>query len=346
MRYIKYNPAYKTQLVQFLEYMWEELDENERRERFEWRYENNPYSEEPFIYLALGDDKVVGVRAFVVQEFIYKGNVIKTLSPADVIIHPDYRRKGLFTKLNKLLLEDLYSQVGKNIILNLSSNKYSTIGYLKQGWIDTETLKTYCYRFSLSNHLKRILLKNKLPGYKPYKNKINNMTIELTNILRAKDIAQLIKNNRDQNKLINVRDERYFQWRYSYKPEQYSYMYCMRESGLLAYIIFKHASNKQAIVEEYFTTDYQLLRMMFNFAEKKLYAPVIRCFVLTDQEKKNMRLCGFIKEPIFLLRLLKKQRLPVLVRATEAEPEDSDYFLEDLDIRDVDNWAIQQADKH
>ena len=69
IKIIKYSSANKKELLKLLNQTWRELDKNEIKKRFEWRYEKNPYQVEPFVYIAVDGNRVVGCRAYVVQLF-------------------------------------------------------------------------------------------------------------------------------------------------------------------------------------------------------------------------------------------------------------------------------------
>jgi len=132
---LKYSIEYKESLLELLSLMWKDLNDAERKRRFEWWYEKIPYFYEPRIYIAVDNEKVVGFRGFIVQKFTNSQKTFNVLNPADIIVHPDYRRRGIFSKLNMLFLQDvLGARNQSNVILNLSSNRLSTPGYLKQGW--------------------------------------------------------------------------------------------------------------------------------------------------------------------------------------------------------------------
>jgi len=103
---IPYSEKYKTSLIKLLGYMWKNLSEDQIKEKFEWRYELYPFQKEAFINIAINEmNNVVGFRAFVVQEFCFHNEQFKVYNPADAIIHPEHRRKGLFSKLTDSLIE-------------------------------------------------------------------------------------------------------------------------------------------------------------------------------------------------------------------------------------------------
>ena len=91
----EYSPEYKTSIVTLLGHLLKGLNETERMELFEWRYERNPYQKKPIIFLAFSGDLLVGFRAYLIQYFSVSDKIVTVISPADTIIHPEYRRRGL-----------------------------------------------------------------------------------------------------------------------------------------------------------------------------------------------------------------------------------------------------------
>lgn len=348
MKIEKYSKNHKSRLLELLQYIWENLDGSERIKKFEWLYENNPYQKEPFIYVALDDEKLVGSRAFVPCNFTVGGSIIKTFCAADAIIHPDYRRRGIFSQLQSALIQDIRALFPDNcIIIALSSNQFSTPGHLKLGLQQTNGIKKYCYKISLFNYMKVRLFKRRKPEKQTmFQVNKKDTHLELSKKLQASEVSAFLKENRINDKITNVRDEDYFLWKYSYEPEKYTYVYCRKHSTLIGYMIIKHISDYQSSIEEYFSLDPKVLRSMINVAAIKLTIPIMRTQVLTTQEKKVLQKCGFITEPDLLLKLLKKKRLPVLIRPIQLETVEKDFFINSIDIRNIDNWQIYLADKY
>lgn len=342
MYIIKYSPDYKQQLLAFLKFKWADLDEKQREELFKWRYEQNPYSDKPIIYLAIDSNIIVGFRAFVPQLFIYKDSFVQILSPADAIVHPDYRRKGIFNQLNSYFLDDKNSSF---LVLNLSSNQYSTPGNLKQGWIDTGFTKQYCFKLSFSSYFRKALQKDNILATGFYRRPDLNLTFEVSDRLDSKALAEYIKKQRNPNKLMNVRDESYFNWRYSYKRSQYLFIYCHYKTELKGYTIVKSISSKQSAVMEYYADDEPILKMLLKVAMQAMAKPILRTLVLTEEEKTRLKKCGFIGEPQKLLSVFNKKRLPVLIRTAHMDKNNNE-FLRELDLLNISNWDIQLADVH
>jgi len=348
MDIINYKSNYKQSIVSILQDMWQGLDESEIRQRFEWRYEQNPHQKTPCIYLAVDGERLAGFRAFVQQIFQFRNNKYYVLSPADVIVHPDYRRQGIFSKLNNAAIQDIHNTFGsEGIILNLSSNKLSTPGYLKKSWQKVNCLKRYCYKASWINCIKnKITSRKPNKGHFPNKRKSNGYELKITPELKAKEMAEFAQKQRNPDQLANIRDEAFFVWRYAYQAEQYIYVYCYKDSTMQGYLVIKKMSDIQCTLEEYSAVDPDIMKLMVSTAMKELSTGVMRAWDLSMDDRAWLGKSGFIPEPVKLLKRLGKERLSVLVRPTAPELSEDDFFVEGLDIRDIQNWRIHLSDKH
>jgi hypothetical protein len=62
---------------------------------YKWKYENNPFGE-AIITVAESRDRIVGVDNLWPWEFELGGTVYKAIQPCDSVVHPDFRRQGVF----------------------------------------------------------------------------------------------------------------------------------------------------------------------------------------------------------------------------------------------------------
>ena len=62
-RFTRYQPKYREEIVRLQSVLWgPDLALNAAY--LTWKYEQNPYLDEPLIYLALENERVVGMRGF------------------------------------------------------------------------------------------------------------------------------------------------------------------------------------------------------------------------------------------------------------------------------------------
>jgi hypothetical protein len=345
---IMYSAENKEKVIDFLKFHWKNLNKDERIKRFEWRYENNPYENNPVIYIAMDDEKIVGLRPCVVQDFFLKGSRLKVFSGADLIIHPEYRNQKIWTKLTDFYIKNISETFGKCVDLTLSAGKITTFGTIKHGWQFTTSKKMYSYKFSFLNFAKSAIVyhkKNKVPE-RCYNFNQESYNFILNNILEAKDMAKLNRRVHNKSAIVKDRSEAYFRWKYSYKHELYSYLYCRKGTELKGYIIIKRLSRFKATIEEYTIPDIRAFRIMLNVMFRELGITLLRFMVLSDHQIILSRNCLFFTENNFLLKVVRKERYPVLVRPIKPEPVDEDFIIDGIDIRDTSHWEIYEADIH
>lgn len=101
------------------------------REFWEWKHRRNPFGESP-VLLAESDGELVGLRAFLRWEWEYRGEALRAVRPVDTATHPDWRGRGIFSRLTRELAERMRAE-GVHFIFN-TPNSQSRPGYLKLGW--------------------------------------------------------------------------------------------------------------------------------------------------------------------------------------------------------------------
>ncbi len=343
---IKYSSGNKEAALELLSHLWTHLSTEDQKQLFEWRYEQNPYSDSPHIYLAITGKEVIAFRAFVMQPFVRSASKrLLTFTPADTIVHPKHRGKGLFKALNSFFWEEMRDDLKEEtIIFNLSSNDESTPANLKQGWQTTNGFKRFALKFSLPNFVitKFLAHRKKEPGLAFSKKYI----IESGHALRPDAMALCAEKYRNTDTFSHVRDTKYFKWRYALKMNNYMFAYLWQDEELLAYLVIEKRSDTQYLLLEYISRDSKTLKMVLNVVMKKHGIPFLRTWVLSDHDNALLRKCGFIPAPVKLWNMLGKKRLPVLVRPIKEHADPHDFFLGHIDTRDINNWQFFIADRH
>lgn len=97
-----------------------------------WKHIDNPFGVSP-VLLAFDGDKLIGLRAFMRWQWKYQGTVLPAFRAVDTGTHPDYRGKGIFSRLTKQLIAELKETEPSSFIYNTPNDK-SKPGYLKMGW--------------------------------------------------------------------------------------------------------------------------------------------------------------------------------------------------------------------
>lgn len=109
---------------------------------FEWKYgAENPYVDEPAIFVAYRDDDLVGARSFFALRMAVGDETRLALQPSDAMVHPDHRRQGLFSRMTTDALSR-YADRGPAFCFNFP-NPNSLPGNLKLGWEVVGDLTTH-----------------------------------------------------------------------------------------------------------------------------------------------------------------------------------------------------------
>jgi GNAT superfamily N-acetyltransferase len=117
---------------EFLELHGRIFDPDYGREWFAWKYEENPYVDHVPIFVAEENGRLVGARPFFALEMSVDGRRRLALQPGDTMVHPDHRRRGIFTRMTETAIER-YEDGEPSFFFNFP-NPQSGAGYLKLGW--------------------------------------------------------------------------------------------------------------------------------------------------------------------------------------------------------------------
>jgi GNAT superfamily N-acetyltransferase len=97
-----------------------------------WKHAQSPFGPSPML-LAQSDGQLVGLRVFMRWGWNAQGRTWPAVRAVDTATHPDWRGKGIFSRLTLALLEQVKA-AGTAFVFN-TPNDQSRPGYLKMGWI-------------------------------------------------------------------------------------------------------------------------------------------------------------------------------------------------------------------
>jgi GNAT superfamily N-acetyltransferase len=228
----KYDLQFKNQLLQLQAHHWGR-DNARNAAYFEWKYERNPYMEMPSIFLALKDEVVVGMLGMygAKWEFGKDRQISFCPCPADVVVHPAHRRKGLFKRLMLAQFQDLTAR-GFVHTFALSAGTMSYPGLISLGWKSIGSIETM--RRHQEQNFKRPLQKLKAalrlpePRKKPFfslDQVSGKRGIVIQKTARPEQMSQLVKRLSYDGRIRHVRDAPYFAWRFQNPFSQYRFLF-------------------------------------------------------------------------------------------------------------------------
>lgn len=100
-------------------------------ELYAWKHRDGAFGPSP-AWVAVAGERIVGLRALMRWEFVLDDQVIRAVHAVDTATHPDFQRRGLFTRLTATALEALENE-GVAFVFN-TPNERSRPGYLQMGW--------------------------------------------------------------------------------------------------------------------------------------------------------------------------------------------------------------------
>ncbi len=362
IRFTRFDNRFKESLIDFLGMgmSWAEITKKERKELFEWKYEKNPYVEKPLCYLAFDGETIVGHRGFVLQKFFTGEEDYLIGTPGDSMVHPDHRRKGIFSKLVDFSTEDIVNRSMIDIFTSLSTTRATTKATERYGYVPVGERKKL-YRFSMkklfqAKYKSGIDLNTRISGEE------RGFTIETTNELKIDDIVELMKTSTNDKKLRNLRNREFYRWRFEEYPKDLIYLYIWDQNDLKAYlsiekdnILFRGFDLEYYSLLEYGYGDIKLFKELIQTLTKNLHLPSMMSYVFTrkKEEIEILRKHRFKGSESYLIKSLQKkgildeEGLPgLLVKPASKTVDHSDFYLDNIDTRKERNWSLFWSDVH
>lgn len=205
---------------------------------FDWQYLNNPEGE-AIVITALDDEKnsIVGVESILPMNIIVNQKIINASLSCNSYVHPDYRNKGIFTKLITTVKDE---SIKKNIwCIYGVANDNSFSSFMKKGSYEISNIPILFRPLRLSNYfsspVSSILslfddIWKVRKNTNPNVSKFNDDFDESFEIL-AKKASQRIP-------IIKQRTKEFLNWRYRNHPTREYKTFVLKENSMLGgYII-------------------------------------------------------------------------------------------------------------
>lgn len=131
---VPYRPEFRDQIIRLQTHLWgSDLELNAAY--FAWKYERNPYSRDPVIFVTLCDGEVVAMRGFhgAQWRFGQHGTLDNSFCACDLVVAPAHRKQGIHREVTGAGLREL-GRRGHRFVFNLSANPANYISSLRAGW--------------------------------------------------------------------------------------------------------------------------------------------------------------------------------------------------------------------
>lgn len=277
-------------LVQLYEEVWPDVDYDKVKKA------NFIVKESQGInYCAEDGGKIVGSRTSCPMNFFLGEKELNTAQIGDSCVHPSYRGKGLFLKMNQVYLQDFFSERNKGELIFNISVLASRKAYEKLGWKYIESLmalRKFVRPFHLFCSIGFDLKKLSVPVKWDKRNDVIDIEKEL--LEKREEFLCCGSVN-----LLHVRyDEPTFKWRM--KSGSGIKQYSVKEQGSVIYKMGYRGGIKEIEIGEIFLHEYtkKNLKTLLKQFSKKLQPDILMVLVSEGHPFRPWyKSCLFLNNP-------------------------------------------------
>jgi len=219
----------------------------EWQSRFLWLNNQNPAGP-GLTFVAECEGKIVGQTAFVALDIRIGDKVVRAAQNIDLMTHPDYRGRGIRSKLEAYGLEEV-KKAGFAILVGFT-HEAAFRGHLRAGWIDVGRMQSFVKPLNWSKAV-RLKVRNKLASellavfarlaFRMFRENRQVRATAKVRPIRSFDarIDVLCAKKSSKVPLMVARTGSHLNWRYGGPGEKYSAFVAEEESEITGYIVLK-----------------------------------------------------------------------------------------------------------
>jgi len=216
-----------------------------------WQFMEGPDGK-AFIYIAEDGGRVIGHFADVPRRFSANGSMVLGTLSLDLMVHPDYRRKGIFAELGRSAIERVKKAKGL-FMMAYPIRKETIHGLKKLGWEVVTELPVIVYpirfRGIVHRYLPIPLISHFVGGVSrlfyfilcPQKRKGGVEGIEIEEVKEFDDQFDTFSQKAlSLSPIMGIRDRNYLNWRYFQHPTRtYTIYRAIKNGKMRGYIILR-----------------------------------------------------------------------------------------------------------
>ncbi|HUV45622.1 MAG TPA: GNAT family N-acetyltransferase [Dehalococcoidia bacterium] len=313
-----------------------------------WMYKESPAGNGR-IWLAEHEGRIVGQYPLIFLKLKVGNRIIKASQNIDIMIHPDYRYQGMFSKLERQALDEA-EKVGVYITIGFP-NEAAYPGHMKSGWFDVATMQRLFKPLNWGDTL-RIRFRNKL--LLKFLAAGGNLTDKVLHTIRETPIVEGLTISQiphfddriddfwtmvsNQYQIMVVRNKDYLNWRYVTIPDvEYSIFVAEKAKKIYGYLVLRcveYQGRKSGTIFDILTQSEPITRCLISkvmeHCRQERVAFISYDIIANKAYLKALRSNGFISLP---------SRKGARFGAYSSSPHISREFL--MDSR---NWFVQMGD--
>lgn len=194
------------------------------------------------IILAFCGDRLVGQSASIPLTYRCKGALVQATRTQNVMVHPDYQGRGIFTQTLKKLTDYIYRQK-VDLVVTFPNNNSLPVFIKKLDYHHVDDIYTY-----------------QLPIDSLKTPKSEDLTITISESAGFdEDDHEFILKCINRYDIFNFRDVRYLKWRYNIRSKKnYRILRAYQANVLTALVVFKYYSDASGVDLVEFISDSQI----------------------------------------------------------------------------------------
>ena len=354
-RFTRYQPKYREEIVQLQTVLWgPDLALNAAY--LTWKYEQNPYLDEPLIYLVLQNERVVGMRGFYGTHWqIGRGGQTFVLpSAGDTTIAPEHRNRGLLRQLLQFIQGD-EALSAFPYMLSFSAGAPVYFCSLSEGWRVIGAYRTMARTSLIGKLLKSERLRNwarpwrhhpavstilRVAAHSP-RHSVSWGHIQSSPHPRAEDMARLVERTDRADKIRQRKDSRFYAWRFGSPLSRYQFLYWQKTSLEGFLVLNTRLAVGPVHLVDWAATTPEVLTDLLQAAVKDFGSLEIWSATLPEAMLAALGELGFT--PTESPAPDTAYRPALLAQRLNAALLDGKWSLAGPDVSDLENWELRMV---
>jgi GNAT superfamily N-acetyltransferase len=331
----------------------------------EWKYEQNPYLDDPILHLALADGRVVGMRGTYGSQWQF-GSAGSWVIPAagDFAVDRDHRGRWVAQQLAAFAQEDLTAR-GYDYIFSTSANLTSRLLRIRSGWRQAAAYQT----FRRGDFPQSITPRRQGTRRRPIlltrvvrrvRNKLRNWNTHVpvpferfdewaahvdcpfvaTAIPRLSQMCELVSRCSDPSRIRHVRDERFYEWRLRDPRCHYRFIFYEQIAGPGGFFILQqYARGPVVTIVDWATSTPEVWTKLLHAAVgSNIERLQIASTTFSQAQEQSLLLSGF--ELLVELDTRTHPAPGILIDAL-SNPDKKNWTLGGQRLLDPDRWDMR-----
>ncbi len=298
---------------------------------WKWEFMDGPDGK-AFIYLAEDEGKLAGHFADIPRRFSVNGEVRSGTLSLDLMVHPDYRRRGIFHEMGRYAAQRVKREKGL-FMTAFPIRKETIAGLLKIGWERVGALPVLVYPLRFRGIVHRYLpfsplsfliggvvsLFYSLLWGKKGKKRMGGIEVEEISELDNR-VDRFWEKASVVYPILGVRDRTFLTWRYLKNPTRvYILLRAIEEGEMIGYLVLRKVNllrfNSVVVVDLLALNEESLVSLVEEGIKysKNVGADLLGCMVPQKHPYyKQLRNLRFIPSPkafLFMVYRLAKERI-------------------------------------